>query len=67
MRQFNGEIEEALGKLVDEAQVLKRIEGWPGAKVDLLREVCLRYATFERLIHRIEDHEARSGVASLPP
>jgi len=70
MRQFQLEIEATLSQLVDEVQVLRRVEGWPGHKVDLMREVCLRYNTFERLTTRVDDHrrgrvEFRDPFAAL--
>lgn len=55
-------MEKTLGALEDEQQIVKKIDKWPHAKVDVIREATLRYINVERLQKRIDDHVA--GVRS---
>jgi len=50
-----------MGALEDEGEVLKYIEGWPSAKVDVIREVAVRYKNFTQMDTKMEACAAERG------
>ena len=49
LREFIEKIDEVLASLSDEREVLRRVDAWPGAKVEAMRELCHLLAELDEM------------------
>lgn len=51
LHEFLEKIDEVLASLSDEREVLRRVDAWPGAKLEAMRELCHLLAELDEMAH----------------